>query len=99
LNVAKELKNLIAEEKIQCSGINFSIKRYCKNGLIVKDIHVADKKKNSSYRECVKAYQLKDLENFFKQNQLEVVHLFGDYALNKFDLLNSDRLILIGKKK
>jgi SAM-dependent methyltransferase len=99
MNSVKEVARLIAEEKNECDGIAFSLKRYIKDRLIVKEIHVSDKGKVSSYREHVKAYQQADLENFFNQNQLDVVHLFGDYALNKFDPSTSERLILIGKKK
>jgi hypothetical protein len=47
----------------------------------------------------VRAYKQSELENFFMHNGIELVHLLGDYTLNTFDEKNSDRLILIGKKK
>jgi len=49
-------------------------------------------------KEKVKAYKQAELENFFTQNKLEVVHLLGDYQMNPFDEKKSERLILIGKK-
>ena len=33
----------------------------------------------------------------FKQTQLEILHIFGDYNLNEFDINNSKRLIFIFK--
>jgi len=99
MNSLREVKNLIKEETFACSGVNFSVKRFLENELIVKEIQVEDKGKIFSFRESVKAYKQADLENFFGQNGLEVLHLLGDYNLNKFDEEKSERLILIGKKK
>lgn len=99
MNAEKELNGLVAEEKSQINGIDFNLLRYAKDNCIVKEIVVSDKGKQYAFRENVKAYKAADLEIFFTQNQLEVVHLFGDYQLTTFNVATSDRLIIIGRKK
>ena len=68
------------------------------NNFIIKQIEVDDNGKKYSFMEKVKSYKRKELENFFAQNNLEVVHLFGDYDLHLFNETASERLILIGRK-
>ncbi|MBI4929274.1 MAG: class I SAM-dependent methyltransferase [Bacteroidetes bacterium] len=99
MNSYKEIKELIPNEKMECKEVAFEIKRFIEDNSIVKEISVTDNGKGFSFREQVKAYTQRDLENFFAENGLEVLHLFGDYSLNKFDETKSERLILIGKKK
>jgi len=45
-----------------------------------------------------KEISLKDFENYFKIVGLSIKHIFGDYSLNKFDPLQSERLVIIGAK-
>jgi SAM-dependent methyltransferase len=99
MNVEKEAQNLPPEEKTEIDGATFNIKRSIRNNCIVKEIHIADNSKIFSFRENVKAYKRKDLEDFFIKNKLEVVYLFGNYDLDPFNESTSERLILIGKKK
>jgi len=98
MNTEKKIKELVCEEKINLEGINFSIKRIMENNFIVKQIEVDDNGKKYSFSERVKSYKRKELENFFVQNNMEVVHLFGDYDLHIFNKATSERLILIGRK-
>lgn len=99
MNVEKETKMLCPEEKTDIEGIGFQVTRSTKNNCITKEILVTDKGKDHSFRENVKAYTQPDLENFFIRNNLQVVHLFGDYDLKPFEKNRSERLILVGKKK
>lgn len=99
MNSKKKSKELICEEKINLHGITFGIQRFEENNFIIKEISVSDKEKNFLFREKVKAYTQKELENFFLQNSLEGLHLLGDYNLNPFDEKKSERLIFIGRKK
>jgi hypothetical protein len=98
MNAEKEIKGLIPQAKCRLNGIDFEIQRNTEKDFIIKEITVSDKGKKYSYRECVKAYKRRDLETFFIQNKLEVVHLFGDYNLTPFNEATSERLILIGRK-
>ncbi len=98
MNANKKRQELVCDETTNADGINFSIKRFTENNFIIKEISVSDKDKNYLFIEKVKAYKQAELENFFTQNKLEVVHLLGDYQMNPFDGKKSERLILIGKK-
>lgn len=98
MNAAKEIKGLIPQEKCKIEDVTFEIKRYTDQNFIIKEIIVSDNGTTYSYREKVKSYRRKDLEIFFLQNKLEIVHLFGDYNLSPFHEETSERLILIGKK-
>ena len=40
---------------------------------------------------------LNDFKDMFKQSKIEILHIFGDYKLNKFDINKSKRLIFIFK--
>lgn len=99
MNVEKETKKLAPEEKTEIDGVNFKVTRSTQKNCVIKEILITDKGKQHSFRENVKAYKRKELENFFIQNNLEVVHLCGDYELKPFNENTSERLILIGKKK
>ncbi len=99
MNSARESKELVCEQKCTCEGIGFDIKRSIDSNFIRKEVHVSDKGKKYSFKENVKAYTLGDLEKFFTENKLEIVHLLGDYHLNPFNEKTSERLILIGIKK
>ena len=99
MNVEKEIKELIPAEKLMIDGINFEVTRFTENNFIVKEIFVSDKGKKYLFRERVKTYKRAALENFFNQNKLKAVHLFGNYHLNPFHETTSKRLIIIGRKK
>ena len=99
MNAEKKAKELVCEEKINIDGIDFGITRFAELNFIVKEISVSHNGKNYKFREKVKCYKQAELENFFKQNGIERVHLLGDYDLNPFDETKSERLILVGKKK
>lgn len=98
MNAEKEMKELIPSEKIVMRGITFQTRRFVENNFIIKEISVSDSEKKCSFRERVKTYKRSELENFFSENKLEVVHLLGDYHLNPFDQSTSKRLIIIGRK-
>lgn len=99
MNVEKEIRKLIPYETFQIDGIVFEVKRFVKDDCIAKEIVVSDKEKKYSFRENVKLYRQKELENFYTLNKLELLHLFGNYELKPFNKNDSERLIIIGKKK
>jgi hypothetical protein len=99
MNVEREIKKLIPQEKIQIDGIDFEIKRFIKDDCIVKEIIVSDKGEKYFYCENVKLYTQKELETFYISNQLILLHKFGNYELKPFNEEISERLIIIGRKK
>ena len=98
MNAEKERGGLIPSEKLRIDGIDFEVKRCSENNFIRKEISVSVQGKKYSFSERVKTYTRTVLENFFTQNKMEVIHLFGDYQLSKFNEASSGRLILVGRK-
>ena len=99
MNSEKEIKDLVPDQQCTAEKIRFDIKKHIENGSIIKEIVVSENGKNYSFCEKVKAYNESELKKFFSDNGLEVLHLFGNYKLEKFDSTKSERLILIGRKK
>lgn len=79
-------------------GINFNIHKKVEGDKITKCIEFEDKGKQYAFTEEVKAFGFEDFKRFFTQSGFEVVHCFGNYKLDEFDLATSDRLIFICKK-
>jgi SAM-dependent methyltransferase len=79
-------------------GIDFNINKKVEGDKITKCIAFEDKGKQYAFKEEVKAFAFEDFKRFFTQSGFEVVHCFGNYKLDEFDLTTSDRLIFICKK-
>ena len=47
----------------------------------------------------MKSISLEAFKNYFLKANLTIDAIFGDYDLNPFELENSDRLILVARKK
>jgi len=97
LNVKKALKNLVAEEIQQRDAITFNIKRSVKDGFIIKEILFRADGQDHQYFERVKCLTLTKIKKYLDQVGLTLVDHFGDYNLEKFDVENSNRLILVVK--
>ena len=79
-------------------SITFYIKRSTKNNYIIKDIEIIDKFKEYQYQEKVKALTLKCFSKLISNAGLKIINIFGNYALDDFNVNSSERLILICKK-
>ena len=49
-------------------------------------------------QEKVRALTLYDFDVMLKKANMKIVDLFGDYSLNEFNAIDSDRLIIISRK-
>jgi SAM-dependent methyltransferase len=99
LNSIKVARELVAEQTIVRSGIEFQISKRIEDGAILKDIEFRDQEgKERRYTERVAAFELEDFARLFRKAGLQVVGTFGDYQLGAFDPAESPRLILILKK-
>ena len=97
-NTTKIMKHLAPTAHKSIQGIDFSIAKEVLNDRIVKTIAFSDKGINYSYQERVQAFLKADFEQLFVQSGWVIEDCFGDYELNPFDEVNSDRLIFICKK-
>jgi 2-polyprenyl-3-methyl-5-hydroxy-6-metoxy-1,4-benzoquinol methylase len=98
MNAKKAIRNLIKYEKKDVNGVTFNISRSIKNNYIIKDITFSNKKENFQFQEKVKALTLTDFSNLIKNAGLKIIDIFGNYKLEDFNALTSERLIIICKK-
>jgi len=97
LNVDYVIKHLVPQETKEVSGITFHIRRYVEKGYIYKEIRFRDKDEEFFFTERVKALTLNDFQNYFDEAKVDLLDIFGNYQLEKFNKSTSPRLILIFK--
>jgi SAM-dependent methyltransferase len=98
-NSKKVITDLKPEEIIEVDGIVFSIRKKLENNFIVKQISFSHRQKDYAFEERVKALSLQDFQEYFSAAHLNIIHLWGNYKLDEFDINNSERLIIVGKKQ
>ncbi|WP_234859132.1 class I SAM-dependent methyltransferase [Aquimarina aquimarini] len=97
MNVEYIIENLVPVETKEVNNITFNIKRYHQDGYIFKEIRFRDNNEDFFFTERVKSITLNDFENYFNKANVQLLDIFGDYQLNKFNKDTSPRLILIFK--
>lgn len=96
-NAHKVVATLKAKETKLIDGIEFHIEKHIENKKVVKNIRFTDKDVEYRFCEVVSLFDKEDFERFYSKAGFEILHVFGDYALNEFDANNSDRLLIISK--
>ena len=95
MNAKKVIKQLVPEEIQQIDGITFNIKRYLKNGFIIKEINFNADGEHHTFFEKVKCLDLTKINLYLDSVGFKIKHTFGNYQLNVFNEDTSDRLILV----
>lgn len=95
MNASFVKENLKPDETKTVDGIDFKLSRSYENGYIVKNISFEASGKSYNYYEKVKAITLDDFKTLFTNANVELIDVFGDYKLNKFNIKTSERLIMI----
>lgn len=95
MNVKKVISELVSEEIQTIDGITFQINRYIKNNFIVKEINFDADGKHHTYFEKVKILDLPKIKSFLNSVDFKIKHTFGNYQLENFNEITSDRLILV----
>ena len=98
LNINKVKKELIKNEIIIKKNIKFKIKRKANKDFVTKNITFDDNKNKYNYNESVNALSLNEFEEYFIRTNLDILEVFGDYNLNKFEINTSPRLIILFQK-
>ncbi|MEC4050303.1 class I SAM-dependent methyltransferase [Flavobacterium sp. SUN046] len=97
MNVPFVLDNLVAEEVKTVENIDFHLKRYLKDGFILKEIDFDDQGQHYHFSEKVRALTLEDFTQMMDEAGIYLLDTFGDYKLKKYQKKTSERLILIFK--
>ena len=95
MNVKYVKQHLITKEVIVKGGIKFDITRSITDDSIIKKIHFTVGKKTHCFTEKVRSLPLETLKKYVTKAGLTLKTIFGTYALTKFDISTSNRLILI----
>jgi SAM-dependent methyltransferase len=98
LNSQRVLDKLKSHEIKQIGDVNFNISRQSVGKRILKTIKITDGEKEYAFEEKVWAIDLNDFQSMFEKACLQIVEVYGDYQLNKYNAELSDRLIIIAKK-
>lgn len=98
LNVHQVVSGLVPSEERVIDGVKFNISREVDGESILKKIRIDDGGKTMEYEERVKALSKMDFIGMFHRRNLEIIDTFGNYHLDKFDVSESPRLIIIGRK-
>jgi len=98
LNVLPTLQNFVEDEYKVIGNVHFKITKSYADGMITKKIVVTDNGKQYAFFERVRALQLSNFEKYFNHAGLTIVNTFGDYKLQPYDKINSERLIIIAVK-
>lgn len=99
MNTQKVMIQLKQQEEKTIAGVTFKISKRVENNFIIKHIQFTDKGKTYNYEERVKMLMLNDFEKYIRDANLKIVHLFGNYQLQPFDVNTAERLIIIAKKE
>ncbi len=98
-NAGKVLDSLVQTETKNICNIKFEIFKEVKEGQIIKNIQFSDGGEKHFYQEKVQALSRADFETILYQAGFIWVESFGNYKLDPFDAVKSDRLIILAKKK
>ena len=95
LNVEQVAKNLVPKETMVCGETTFDIHRRIHNGWIEKSIRFEWEGRDEHHVERVQALSQGDFEVILRKEGLEVVHVWGDYELNKWTPTSSRCLMAV----
>ncbi|MFB9052316.1 class I SAM-dependent methyltransferase [Formosa undariae] len=97
MNSDHVIANLVPEDTKVVDGITFHLKRYVEDNHIIKDISFTFEDQDYNFQERVRAFTLKDFEALFEAADVNLLEVFGNYKLQKFDVKTSDRLVMLIK--
>lgn len=92
-------KIIVAKDVKTIDGITFRISKKIEDNTVIKNIDFNDQEKDFHYEERVKLFDKTYFEGLARECNLKVLHTFGNYQLQEFDLKTSPRLILILQKQ
>lgn len=98
MNANKVVENLVKEEVKEVDGIEFSIQREFDGRHIFKHINFSDENQDFSYTERVQGLMLEDFQSLFEKENLSLAGVFGNFDLDPFNEVTSDRLIMVIRK-
>ena len=87
------------KDAITIDGITFNIKKRMEGITVIKNINFIDKGQEFNFEERVKLFDKAYFEGLATDCNLSILHAFGNYQLQEFEVNTSPRLILVLQKK
>jgi len=97
-NEAHVRKNLVRTDTKTVDKIEFSLKKWTRNGYVFKEVSFQTGGRLFHFRERVRLFSLGDFRHLFAAAGLRLKQTYGDYDLSGFEPAHSKRLILIAEK-
>ena len=100
LNVHYAEDHLTHTQDKRIDHVNYFITKWYDETHFYKKIMVEDENEEEPFEfiEKVSKFSLGDFTDMFAYQGLQIQEVYGDYQLNKYDIRNSPRLIMIAKK-
>ncbi len=100
LNVHFAEENIIHHEEKKVDDTTFTLRRWHDDDHFYKKIIIEDSLLPDQlvFTEKVAKFTIGDFTEMLSLQGMQVQEVFGDYNLNKYDLVKAPRLILIAKK-
>ncbi len=99
LNPTYVRNNLVPESSSVNGNLLIKEKRQIDNSYVKKQIIIQEGSSIREYTEQVKLYELDQLMIMLERNKLKILHVFGDYDVEKYDKLSSPRIIILAQKQ
>jgi 2-polyprenyl-3-methyl-5-hydroxy-6-metoxy-1,4-benzoquinol methylase len=98
MNSRKAIEGFNSHYEKTVENITFNINKRIEFGYIFKNIGFESDGQKHQYEERVKLLFLEDFRHFFEKAGLTLTEVYGDYELNPYQDLVSDRMIMVCKK-
>ena len=98
INIYKALSNLKVKEIKTINNIKFHITKNSDENFLYKKIAFHDQNKHYKFIEKIKIITSAKFKKLLSHAGFEIIEKFGNYSLKKFDIKESERLIIIAKK-
>lgn len=98
LNATYIRNSMVTNDSKTIDDITFHISKKIENNTVVKSIDFIDKTKAFHFEERVKLFEKSYFEALARENNLSIIHTFGSYKLEPFEIETSPRLILVLQK-
>jgi len=100
LNVHYAEQRLVPSEEKEIDGIIYNISRWADEWHIFKKIVIRNIQASGPYEfiEQVEKIYLHNFVHLFERNGLSLQHVYGDYALNRYDVTTSPRMVMVAVK-
>lgn len=99
LNAHYVRNNFIAKTEQTIDGVTFHLTKTIENNTVIKNIDFTDNSKVYHFEERVKLFDKSYFEGLAQECGFAILHAFGNYQLETFDLQTSPRLILVLQKQ